>query len=391
MAPQHSGREFDPALVRHTPLYGSYSTSPDSASAFTIVVAVPGATPRAAASWPIGRSRVASGQSCCPQIDLLQVVLDGAGRSHGCRNPNRAQESLDFSTAIHHDFDDSKSLPGEHLTLAPRGRVFKGHVRPADLARRDCGDPDAGRGAVLARHRTGVAVAAWPRRLRSRRGRGRAEAHLGRGVSTASRHPGQPGRRARAQWARRRRARGPAGRLDLLDLLDHDDGTLRLTAEGRREALRVIRIHRLWERYLADETGLDAREWHAHAERREHGTSAQQAEALAATLGHPRYDPHGDPIPTPSGEVPPHQGMPLTQLSAGQVAEIVHLEDEPDAVFAQIIAAGLMPGMRVRVLERSPKRLRSGGRDRRGRAGADCGRQRRRCCRSSSPRPRPAR
>ena len=147
-------------------------------------------------------------------------------------------------------------------------------------------------------------------------------------------------------------------RLDLLDLLDHEDGTLRLTADGRREALRVIRIHRLWERYLADETGLDAREWHAHAERREHGTSAQQAEALAATLGHPRYDPHGDPIPMPSGEVPPHQGIPLTQLAADQVAEIVHLEDEPDAVFAQIVAAGLMPGMRVRVLERSPKRLR---------------------------------
>ena len=60
----------------------------------------------------------------------------------------------------------------------------------------------------------------------------------------------------------------------------------------------------------------------------------------------------------PSGEVPPHQGMPLTQLPADQVAEIVHLEDEPDAVFAQIVAAGLMPGMRVRVLERSPKRLR---------------------------------
>ena len=114
----------------------------------------------------------------------------------------------------------------------------------------------------------------------------------------------------------------------------------------------------MWERYLADETGLDAREWHAHAERREHGTSDQQAEALAATLGYPRYDPHGDPIPTPSGEVPPHQGVPLTQLTPDQAAEIVHLEDEPDAVFAQIVAAGLVPGMRVRLLERTPQRLR---------------------------------
>ena len=147
-------------------------------------------------------------------------------------------------------------------------------------------------------------------------------------------------------------------RLGRLDLLHHDDSALRLTSAGRRDALRVIRIHRLWERYLADETGLDAREWHAHAEHREHGTSDQQAEALAATLGYPRFDPHGDPIPMASGEVPPHQGMPLTQLPVDQAAEIVHIEDEPEAVFAQIAAAGLVPGMRVRVLDRSPQRIR---------------------------------
>ncbi|MBP7778347.1 MAG: metal-dependent transcriptional regulator [Acidobacteria bacterium] len=147
-------------------------------------------------------------------------------------------------------------------------------------------------------------------------------------------------------------------RLGRLDLLILDDAALHLTPEGRREALRVIRIHRLWERYLADETGLDAREWHAHAERREHGTSPQQAEAMAATLGYPRFDPHGDPIPMPSGEVPPHQGMPLTQLTSEMAAEIVHIEDEPEAVFAQIVALGLVPGMRVRLLDRSPHRLR---------------------------------
>lgn len=147
-------------------------------------------------------------------------------------------------------------------------------------------------------------------------------------------------------------------RLGRLGLVEHDERALRLTADGTREALRVIRIHRLWERYLADETGLDAREWHALAERREHGTTPQQAEALAATLGHPRFDPHGDPIPMPSGEIPPHQGLPLTQLSADQVAEIVHIEDEPEAVFAQIVALGLVPGMRVRLLDRLPHRLR---------------------------------
>jgi DtxR family Mn-dependent transcriptional regulator len=147
-------------------------------------------------------------------------------------------------------------------------------------------------------------------------------------------------------------------RLGRLELLRHDQQALTLTPEGRREALRVIRIHRLWERYLADETGLDAREWHAHAERREHGTSPQQAEAMSATLGHPRFDPHGDPIPMPTGDLPPHRGHPLTALADDGVAEILHIEDEPEAVFAQIVALGLMPGMQVRVLERSPQRLR---------------------------------
>lgn len=154
------------------------------------------------------------------------------------------------------------------------------------------------------------------------------------------------------------RAAELVARLERLELVRREGEALQLTEEGRRDALRVVRIHRLWERYLADETGLDAREWHAEAERREHRTSDEEAEALAATLGYPRFDPHGDPIPMLSGEVPPPQGVPLTDLEAGQDGEIVHVEDEPPAVFAQIVAAGLMPGMRVHVLERSPRRIR---------------------------------
>ena len=147
-------------------------------------------------------------------------------------------------------------------------------------------------------------------------------------------------------------------RLERLDLVRHDGHWLHLTGEGRRHALRVIRIHRLWERYLADQTGLDAKEWHAQAERREHRTTDEQAALLAATLGHPRFDPHGDPIPMPSGEVPPYQGTLLTGLDVDQAGVIVHIEDEPEAVYAQISAAGLAPGVRVRVLERSPGRIR---------------------------------
>jgi DtxR family Mn-dependent transcriptional regulator len=147
-------------------------------------------------------------------------------------------------------------------------------------------------------------------------------------------------------------------RLERLGLAEWRGERLLLTGEGRRDALRVVRIHRLWERWLADETGLDPREWHPEAERREHRTSAAEADVLAATLGHPRFDPHGDPIPMASGELPPRRGVALTALDAGQDAEIVHVEDEPEAVFAQLAAAGLAPGMRVRVLERDARRIR---------------------------------
>lgn len=147
-------------------------------------------------------------------------------------------------------------------------------------------------------------------------------------------------------------------RLESRELVRGADGGYELTAEGRTYALRVVRIHRLWERYLADETGVAPEDWHHKAEEREHRTTDEEAEAMSASLGHPRYDPHGDPIPTASGELPKPQGRPLTELAEGDLAEIVHLEDEPAAVYAQLVAEGLHPWMRVRMLEVTPQRIR---------------------------------
>jgi DtxR family Mn-dependent transcriptional regulator len=155
-----------------------------------------------------------------------------------------------------------------------------------------------------------------------------------------------------------RRAADVVERLERLELVAHDAGGLRLTGAGRHAALKVVRVHRLWERYLADETGLVATEWHAEAERREHRTSDGEAERLADRLGNPRFDPHGDPIPTGELELPAYHGVPLPSLAEGSEAAVVHVEDEPEAVFAQLAAAGLGPGMRVRVLERTPHRIR---------------------------------
>jgi DtxR family Mn-dependent transcriptional regulator len=147
-------------------------------------------------------------------------------------------------------------------------------------------------------------------------------------------------------------------RLESMGLVTSDERGFRLTADGRAYALRVIRIHRLWECYLADRTGVDEAEWHHHADRKEHTLTAAQAESLSAQLGNPSYDPHGDPIPTSDGMMPARRGIPLSVLAAGATARIVHVEDEPDAVYAQLVAARLSAGVLVHVLGSSPERIR---------------------------------
>ena len=146
--------------------------------------------------------------------------------------------------------------------------------------------------------------------------------------------------------------------LDQRGLLIFEGDEPRLTSAGREAALHVIRAHRLWERYLAEDTGFAEAEWHQLAEDYEHNLSPQQADELAARLGHPTHDPHGDPIPTPEGELIEHGGQPLAALSINHAARIVHIEDEPETVYAQLIAEGLYPGQLVRLLEVTPQRVR---------------------------------
>jgi DtxR family Mn-dependent transcriptional regulator len=132
-----------------------------------------------------------------------------------------------------------------------------------------------------------------------------------------------------------------------------------LTAPGRDYALHVIRAHRLWERYLADKTGYAAADWHSQSERREHQLSRAETDALSQELGHPRFDPHGDPIPTASGDlIAPEERYSLPNFPANQYGQIVHLEDEPETIYAQLVAEGLHLGMTVLVTEITPQRVR---------------------------------
>ncbi len=152
-------------------------------------------------------------------------------------------------------------------------------------------------------------------------------------------------------------------RLEELSLARARSDGFVLTQEGREYALHLVRTHRLLERYLADRTGVLPVDWHREAERKEHTLTPDQRESLASRLGHPLFDPHGDPIPTAAGDLPPRTGVPLTTLDPGESASIVHLGDEPREIYETLTAAGLSPHMTVRILdsEAGEVRFRSGG------------------------------
>jgi DtxR family Mn-dependent transcriptional regulator len=130
-----------------------------------------------------------------------------------------------------------------------------------------------------------------------------------------------------------------------------------LTPEGEKLALQVIRAHRLLERYFADEARLPLPQVHAAAERGEHHLSPDAADRLSASMGHPAVDPHGDPIPTRDGLLPPASGMSATAWPMDKLARVVHLEDEPPVAYAQLVAEGIFVGQTVRIIETTAERL----------------------------------
>jgi DtxR family Mn-dependent transcriptional regulator len=141
-------------------------------------------------------------------------------------------------------------------------------------------------------------------------------------------------------------------------LLTLTNGDIHLSPAGRESALHIIRAHRLWERYLADETGFREPDWHEQAEWAEHHMTEAEVDALEARLNYPTYDPHGDPIPSAGGELIAHQGQPLTSFEEDTTVRIVHLEDEPKAVFAQLATEQLSPGMTIHLISKTPEQVR---------------------------------
>jgi DtxR family Mn-dependent transcriptional regulator len=147
------------------------------------------------------------------------------------------------------------------------------------------------------------------------------------------------------------------GSLLSMELIHIQNQLVVLTDTGRSYALRIVRIHRIWERYLADQTSVEPADWHNEACRIEHLVTEEETEKLAAKMGNPLFDPHGDPIPTADGYLPSLKGVSLSGLKEGDMCRIVHLEDEPKSIYEQLVVLGLYVGMQIYVTDVSDKKI----------------------------------
>ena len=127
-----------------------------------------------------------------------------------------------------------------------------------------------------------------------------------------------------------------------------------LTASGRRVALEVIRHHRLLELYLAEALGMSWDRVHEEAEVLEHAISPELSELIAAKLGNPTHDPHGDPIPTADGEIERASTRSLGALDSGAEGIFVRISDSDPEMLRWLSERCIAPGDRVEVLERQP-------------------------------------
>lgn len=127
-----------------------------------------------------------------------------------------------------------------------------------------------------------------------------------------------------------------------------------LTDRGRDLALEVIRHHRLLELYLNEHLGVPWDRVHDEAERLEHVLSEELEQRIAAKLGDPTRDPHGDPIPTLDGRIVEPDSVALRELEPGQSGCFVRVSDSDPAMLRYLSERGIAPGDSVDVLDKQP-------------------------------------
>lgn len=131
-------------------------------------------------------------------------------------------------------------------------------------------------------------------------------------------------------------------KLSAQGLVEHEPyGAVELTGKGRREALRMVRRHRLLETWLVRQFGYGWDEVHDEAEVLEHAVSDRLLDALDAQLGRPDADPHGDPIPSADGDVRLPAAVVLAAVPDGSAGTVARISDRDPAVLRELERRGI--------------------------------------------------
>jgi DtxR family Mn-dependent transcriptional regulator len=146
-----------------------------------------------------------------------------------------------------------------------------------------------------------------------------------------------------------------AGRLESLGLVSREPyHGVELTPAGERVALEVVRHHRLLELYLAEALGMPWDRVHEEAEVLEHAISPELSELIAAKLGNPTHDPHGDPIPTPEGEIEDPPSRSLADLEPGERGTFTRVSDSNPEMLRHLSERGIERGAELELVGREP-------------------------------------
>jgi DtxR family Mn-dependent transcriptional regulator len=150
-------------------------------------------------------------------------------------------------------------------------------------------------------------------------------------------------------------ASGMVKKLDGLGLVRHVPYKgVELTSDGERLALEVLRHHRLLELYLAEDLGVPWDRVHEEAEVLEHVLSEELEQLIAAKLGNPTHDPHGDPIPTSDLRLEPVKTKSLDELGPGDRGTFVRISDSDPEMLRYLSDRGIAPGGALEVIEKQP-------------------------------------
>jgi DtxR family transcriptional regulator, Mn-dependent transcriptional regulator len=150
-------------------------------------------------------------------------------------------------------------------------------------------------------------------------------------------------------------ASGMVKKLDALGLVRHEPYRgVELTSDGERVALEVLRHHRLLELYLAERLGMPWDRVHDEAEVLEHVISEELEALIAAKLGHPTHDPHGDPIPTPELTIDEGATVSMQSLDVGARGVFMRISDSDPEMLRYLGDRGIAPGDSFEVVEKQP-------------------------------------